>query len=337
VQPRRVRALSICLGLSLVLGLGGCGTSPLSANKPAKPQHQAKTPFPVTPAPPPGTPGPAPESGSPAPAEPHLRACVAALRQAGVANLPAVPAVRADFAWPTTVLAASLAGGPLAAPGHASPIETATWNLVSNAIGLPLTPYLGQKVAEVYFGNPGGTTLDCLEQGTRVVGAYETVWQDGAQPLTYASALGESVRQLTGRTYLAWLEASGAYRPAPRPNTASLTAAEALEDFFATINSHPPAAAEHRLERAFLAPSLWGGMTPFFSGFHFWVPVSIGPATCPFGSRATPDEATFGAMLWPYFYGTPLLAGDGFTGELITLERPDSASPWRIAGMATGC
>lgn len=280
-----------------------------------------------------------PPGGSTSPTDPHLAACDSELAGVGVPaeDLPAFDhGAQPPSTWPTVTLARSTSGGAVVPSAQdASSIQTATWNLLSTSVGLALTPYFGETLTVVNGSDQNGET--CLEDGTKVVGAYDVALSGGQEPFAYVSVLGKSVLDLEGVDYLTWLEKAGAYAPAPAPLTPAMTPLASLQDFFDTLNSHPPASEDAALEKTFFTSTSPQPASTFFSEFTFWVPLRITGNSCPYGVTSSPTEATYLVLLWPDYASQPLLAGNGFTAEFISLGRPDTASVWKITGMATGC
>lgn len=92
--------------------------------------------------------------------DPASRACMATLKPLGipVGTLYAQYAVGASGPlWSKITLAPSLGGGPAAEGSRQSSVQTAYENVLSSAVGYPLTSYLGATVTQVVlFGGPQG-------------------------------------------------------------------------------------------------------------------------------------------------------------------------------------
>ncbi len=239
-------------------------------------------------------------------------------------------------------LSSSLQSGPVAqGTGWASGIQTATWNLLSSAAGMPLTPYLGQTLAEVTLNNWGSLQIGdyvCFEQGPHVVGLFAQQPYYSFQPMQDVTLQGKTVQDLTGLGYLQWLESVGAYEPKPAPNSSSMSAEAALLDYFAVLNAGLPAPQQSSIGST-LVPN-GESFSSMASIFQALVPLGVTPwQPPPPGSAGNPElSQEFGVGLWPDFrnFNTNYLAGDGWVGEFITVDRTTTSSPWLVTGFGTG-
>ncbi len=319
--------------------LAGCGQSAAPLLPPQRPlvRHvkadAGKTPDYVQP-----NPSGQPVSGSAG------RACLKALGAKGIATSRLTENSFAVPPQPIT-LSSSLTSGPFVqGEGVASGIETATWNLLSRASGLPLTPYLGKTLLEVQLTNPGSTRIGgytCFEQGTAVVGMFAEQPYYSLQPMGAVAIDGRTVRELTGLDYLHWLEKVKAYLPHPVPDTPNLSAAAALLDSFDVLNANLPVAERKGLE-ASLAPGgpNSGPLGAQYQVMQAYVPIAISPWRPPAGFPA--QNATlqreYSVELWPHFrhFAPKYLAGDGWVGFFYSLARKTIQDPWRVVSSGTG-
>ena len=264
----------------------------------------------------------------PAPARPHqslarrqAKSCVAALAQHKIAGAE----VTVQGPWPRVTLSSSLTGGPIAV-ASASAVETATWNVLSQDAGLPLTAYLGKTVSAVAASYPPQNSATCLELGSDVVGLYASASAPGA-PMGDVSLQGLTVSQITGLDYLAWLERIGAYVPHPVPNSASMSAGAVLLDYFDAINTGQTA-----LEATLAQPNMRQ------QGLLALVPLSISRVTDMGSSVAMNPKLSqeFEVPLWPHFAGTPSAVGNGLTFMFYVVQRQAPDADWMVANAGTG-
>lgn len=258
--------------------------------------------------------------------------CLTALRVHGAGGAT----VDAAGPWPRVVLAPTFEGGPMAAPNHASAIETATWSVLSASAGMSLAPYLGQTVS-VVRAQPGASSriasYVCLESGAKVIGLYAQGSQQNGQPMNDVSVTGRTVAQITTSNYLKWLETTRAYEPHPKVNNPGLTAQAVLLDYFDTINAGLPAAQEDSL-RATLA-------TPHMAAVHgllALVPISITRVTnMGLSTTMNPElQAEFEVPLWTRFTGTPGPAGNGMQDMFYVVKRTSQTADWIVTDAGSG-
>lgn len=282
--------------------------------------------------------------------DPAAAACLGMLRRLRIGTRYITPTdAGPPYVWPKIVLSATLTGGPTVRPSrsltlrYASSVQTATWNLLSGSVGLPLLPHLGQALREVSISPSASTRIGgytCLERGPRVVGLYAQTKGYSFQPMFDLSARGRTVQELTRKDYLSWLEEIRAYVPRPVQNSPSLSAQEVLLDYFAAINAPLSQARRKALEATLVAPSANGAeAASALRLFTAFVPLSISPSECP-GSNADQElSQSFGVAIWPHFrhFNQKLMAGNGWVYFIFSLSRPTTSSAWRVAGAGTGC
>lgn len=260
------------------------------------------------------------------------RSCISALRVHGVGKVMVVSA----GPWPRVTLAASLEGGPLAAPNHASAIETATWSVLSASAGKSLAPYLGQTVS-VVRAQPGTSSriasYVCLESGAKVIGLYAQGSQQNGQPMYDVSVTGRTVAQRTKSNYLRWLETTKAYEPHPKVNNPGLPAQAVLLDYFDTINAGLPAAQEDRFLATLATPRMAAARR-----LPALVPISITRVTnMGLSTTMSPElQAEFEVQIWSRPAGMHGAAGNGMQDMFYVVERTSKTGDWIVTNAGSG-
>jgi hypothetical protein len=277
--------------------------------------------------------------------DPAGRACLQALKARGVSTTHITDPSIGILPSEKIALSSSLTSGPFAAaPGDASGIETATWNLLSSATGLPLTPYLGRTLLEVGLINAGSTAIGgftCFEQGETVVGMFAEQPTYSLQPMAAVTIDGRTIRQLTGRDYLHWLESVKAYVPHPLAQSPGLSAAAVLLDSFDVLNADLPPGERRGLEIALGQGGVHTNpLTQEAQVMQALVPIAIVPWQPPRGVPAGNPriERMFNVSLWPHFrdFQPRYLAGNGWVDFFYGLARKTTQAPWRVTGFGTG-
>lgn len=272
------------------------------------------------------------------------RLCLKALKKAGV-NTAQVSAMSGGYPEQPIKLARSLVSGPVPqGQGFASGVETATWNLLSRASGLPLTPYRGQTLLEVPLNAYGSTRVGgytCFEKDHKVVGMIAEQPNYSFQPMFDVSLRGRTVHDLTGLYYLQWLESVGAYVPHPTANRPGMSAEAVLLDYLDVLNADLPAAERRRLEATLVAAG--PGSAPLASQaevLQALVPITFQQWQAPPASPGMDPRLLqiWNVALWPHFrhFTAQDLAGNGWLSSAYTVARKSPGSPWLVVSSGTG-
>lgn len=259
-------------------------------------------------------------------AQRQARSCVAALSARQVEGASAAVQDRVQGKWSEITLASDLNGGPIAAAGHASSVQTATWNVLSRTAAKPLTAYLGKTLSVVSAEDPPRAGATCLELGAKVVGLYAETSSPSA-PMGDVSLQGQTVPEVTGLDYLAWLEQTGVYVPHPVENSPSMGALAVLLDYFDAIN-----AGKQGILTTLATPNVSG------RGLLALVPLSIERVT-DMGTSASMDpnlSREFEVPLWPRFAGSPAVAGNGWRFMFFVVQRSSPQAEWMVTNAGTG-
>lgn len=318
----------ISLVALIALSIAGCGQNVVSGK--AKPH-----------------PGPAPTKQQTAKTatfpDPASRLCMAALKPLGVP-------VKTLY-WPDSGvygpiyrqvrLPSTFMGGPKAKEGRQSPLQAAYENLLSSAVGYPLTSYLGSTVREVDLsGGPDGISgYVCLEAKGRVIGVWGQQNGYTAQPEFLITAKDQTFQSLTGTDFLSWLIKNGYYTPHAVPNSSSFTAEQALENSFAVMNDPSLSASQRtKLLATYYETPQQGMMPPPLVAL---VPIQISyQPPLPGSSIDLKTQQEFAVMLWPHWATFPppsnYMAGNGLQSMFYTMVRPAGTLMWKIGSEGTG-
>ncbi len=233
------------------------------------------------------------------------------------------------------------------------PIYWAYNNELSKAIGLDLSPYLGQRIeATVYelqeelpeflrpYTKARAVVVSC---NGKIIGA----WIDKGRHYAFACSLDRKpIEEITGMDWSEWLVASGVVNPANEVERelAALTPEEIITRYYQALNDHDDERAYACLTRRSLTDFLFSNMddlalyhssygdNPLKETIYSVQVIGIGPLP----DAGNPEGVLRYKVDIDVKYEAEIVSRSGHNVRFMSLEKEIEAAGWRITGIGTG-
>lgn len=220
-------------------------------------------------------------------------------------------------------------------------------NELSRAVGLDMTPYLGQNVqVEIYrlnealpeFMHPRQDARGILvRQGEKIIGAYI----DAGRHSSFACSLErKSLEEVTGKTWNEWIPQYVDYEDELEKQLSGLSPEEIIRIYFEALDKGEERLIYATQARSTLVQYLAGNMAYDQLYFKQYPDTNVKKAkllsmkTFEFGDQ--PKDSLEYAVEVDYDFKEMITSDDGKQTRFVGLTREGNGRDWRITGIGTG-